>query len=110
MDHMTDAPCITPFSDAGLIAGADNEIESPRMEYLFGQLRIALSIAKAGIRADGLLDTDLMLRITFDNDQIAIEGIGEVAGTRIMGWIKASLVDQGFAVDDHENKPALIVY
>lgn len=106
---MTDTPGHNPLAGSALVAGIDAIIESPRMEHLFGQLRIALSVAKAGIRADGLLRADLMLRISFENEQIIVEGLGDIAGSSIMGWLKQSLVDQGFTVGNLDGSSALVV-
>ena len=106
---MTDTPSDLSLFGSSMVAGTDREQESPRMEYLFGQLRIALSVAKTGIRAGGLLDTDFMLRISFDDELIVIEGLGDVAGSRVMDWLRMSLIDQGFVVDGYGSAPALVV-
>lgn len=74
------------------------EPESPRMDYLIGELRIAMSLARAGLRADGLYGGGFQCKLSCDDSEVAIIPLPVGVHGPLLPLLKSSLEDQGFVV------------
>lgn len=78
------------------------EPESPRIDFLLAELRMAMSRTREGLRADGLHVGEMYCRLSYEVAGIEIVPVPIGAHKPLISLLKYSLEDLGFTVSDLE--------